>query len=115
MPGNSALQRNRTIMNYTAPLNVEGVARATAAQWFAARQQAHDPDVEQQFARWLAEDPQRSDEYAIYQVARELSDAAAIRLPSDPPWRPWYRRPSTYVVTATLIAIALVVYSKLRP
>ena len=102
-------------MNSTAPSNVKGIARTTAAQWFAARQQSHEADVEEQFARWLAEDPQRADEYAIHQVARELSDLAAVRLPSEPPRRPWYRRPSTYIVTAILLSIALAVYGKLRP
>jgi transmembrane sensor len=50
----------------------------TASEWFAARQRfPGDPALERAFAAWLAAKPERRREYALREVAWELSRPAA--------------------------------------
>ena len=104
-------------MNSVAPLSFESIPPATAAEWYALRLQRQDAEVEEQFARWLEEDPQRSDEYAIYELARELSEAADMELPLEEPELRWYQRSSTIVtlISAALGGIALAAQLMLPP
>ena len=53
----------------------------TAAQWFAARLGKTDPKLERQFHAWLLEDSTHGEEYALCEIAWEVSHDAAKEAP----------------------------------
>lgn len=79
-------------MDSRTPLNPESPPCDTAADWFALRQRRPDADVEERFARWIAEDPQRKAEYAIHVLKFELHETAAYKSITGAPKRRWYRK-----------------------
>jgi transmembrane sensor len=54
---------------------------ATAAEWFAVRCGGTNPRLEQRFQAWLAADPARREDYALCEIAWEVSAPAARSLP----------------------------------
>jgi transmembrane sensor len=89
---------------------------STAAEWFAARRAAHDAELEQRFARWLAEDPRNGDEYALCDLTWELSADPAASLASVVPPRRWPRRMAAAALAlAACAAVVAVVVPRLAP
>lgn len=59
---------------------------STAAQWFAARQSGRaDPDFDPAFEKWLAADSERQRQYALCEIAWDLSRPLAESLRVSPP------------------------------
>jgi len=75
----------------------------TAAEWFAARLGARDDHLERQFRHWLAADSRHAEDYALCEIAWEVSREPAALLPM-PMVRTARRR---WVRGGTLGAIAL--------
>jgi transmembrane sensor len=57
----------------------------TAAQWFAARLGSTDPKLDRQFHAWLLEDSAHGEEYALCEIAWEVSHDAAHDASKDEP------------------------------
>lgn len=55
----------------------------TAAQWFAARLGGGDAKIERQFQDWLRQDPAHGEEYALCEIAWEVSHEAADAMPEE--------------------------------
>jgi transmembrane sensor len=86
----------------------------TAAEWFAARHDVHDDELDRRFARWLAEDPRNVDEYALCDLTWALS-AAGLEPGVSP--RPWYRRPplAALAVAACAAVVGVSLYWHASP
>jgi transmembrane sensor len=90
----------------------DGVQRGspsrTAAEWFAARLQPHDAELEQHFSDWLAEDARNLDEYALCCLTWELSGAVSRDVETELAGRPsQFGRRITYAVAAVVVALVL--------
>jgi transmembrane sensor len=55
-------------------------APRTAAEWFALRRELRTPRLERHFERWLGADPANAEEYALCEIAWEVSRPAAQQL-----------------------------------
>lgn len=53
----------------------------TAAEWFAARLQPHDAELDRAFREWLAAEPANADDYALCEISWSLSSRAAREIP----------------------------------
>ena len=84
----------------------------TAAQWFAARLGKTDPKLERQFHAWLLEDSTHGEEYALCEIAWEVSHDAAKEAPEpkqprirDRPVLP--RRAAAFAIAAAAAALVI--------
>ena len=85
----------------------------TAAQWFAARLGSTDQKLERQFHAWLLEDPAHGEDYALCEIAWEVSHDAAKEEPEPNRTRPadrsgLARRAAAFAIATA--AAALVVW-----
>jgi transmembrane sensor len=84
----------------------------TAAEWFAARRGRSDASLDRQFHDWLAEHPSHVEEFALCEIAWEVSRDAALQVPvphSSGRGRARLLRPAA-VVTAAAFAASLIVW-----
>jgi len=84
----------------------------TAAEWFAARRGRIDANLDRRFHDWLAEHPSHAEEFALCEIAWEVSREAALQVPephSSGRGQARLFRPAA-VVTAAAIAASLVVW-----
>ena len=84
---------------------------ATAAEWFAARRRATSARLERQFQAWLAAEPAHREDYALCEIAWEVSAVAAQEMPE--PRRELHagtvlrRRAAPVLLAAALAAITV--------
>ncbi len=79
----------------------------TAAEWFALRRGAPDPDVERRFSEWLATSADNFEAYALCELTWELTASAASGLDVSRKIKPWYRRRAIGAIAAALALLAI--------